>query len=273
MRLLVIGASGRLGRAVRAAWPDMPGVEVTWAARSGADGTQAVDLARPGALEAAARVTGAEAIASLAGTVTARDHVTLAEEAARAAEALDLPLFLPSSAAVYGGGAALAEDAPLPDPATLAPYGSMKQAMEAAMAGRPRVTCLRIGNVAGADAILGGWRPGFELDTFPDGRTPRRAYLTAGDLARVLAGLAQAAQTRALPPVLNVARPGTEEMGALLDAAGLAWRPRPAPPGALEEVSLDTAALAGILGPERALPEATPEGLLAHLGSLRTLTS
>ena len=32
-------------------------------------------------------------------------------------------------------------------------------------------------------------------------------------------------------------------MGALLDAAGLAWTPRPAPAGALPEVALDVAAL------------------------------
>lgn len=102
------------------------------------------------------------------------------------------------------------------------------------------VTALRIGNVAGADAILGGWRPGMQIDRFPDGRTPSRSYIGPVTLARVLHALCQADK---LPPILNVAAPGAVEMGALLDAAGLAWQPKPAPAAAIPEVRLDTNAL------------------------------
>ena len=35
-------------------------------------------------------------------------------------------------------------------------------------------------------------------------------------------------------------------MGALLDAAGLAWTPRPAPDTAIAQVALDTALLQGL---------------------------
>ena len=46
-----------------------------------------------------------------------------------------------------------------------------------------------------------------------------------------------------LPGLLNVAMPGMVEMGALLDAAGLAWTPQPAPDSAIAEVCLSTLAL------------------------------
>lgn len=106
------------------------------------------------------------------------------------------------------------------------------------------VTSLRIGNIAGIDAILGGWRPGFQLDQFRDGRTPRRSYIGLVTLARVLGDLvAPGIVPDTLPEILNVAAPGTVEMGALLDAAGLAWTPRAAPEGAIARVCLSTRVL------------------------------
>ena len=42
---------------------------------------------------------------------------------------------------------------------------------------------------------------------------------------------------------VNVTAPGLVEMGALLDAAGLAWTPRPAPAEAIPEVHLSAARL------------------------------
>ncbi|MEP2581071.1 MAG: hypothetical protein ABJH75_25990, partial [Roseibium sp.] len=149
----------------------------------------------------------------------------------------------------------LHEDCP---PAPLSDYGRAKAAMErrGAELGAARgvaVTALRIGNVAGVDAILGGWAPGFRLDQFADGRTPRRSYIGVQTLASVLHDLIAAPD---LPGVLNVAAPGGIEMGALLDAANLGWTPRAAPDTAIADVQLCTDRLAGITGLEAADNEA-----------------
>ena len=134
---------------------------------------------------------------------------------------------LASSAAVYGAQAGLlAETAP---PAPLSDYARIKIGMEqqGAELGQSLdvpVCALRIGNIAGVDAILGGWRVGFRLDRFEDGTTPRRSYIGVKTLARTLLALSRC---RDLPPVLNVAAPGVTEMGALLDAAGLDWTRSP----------------------------------------------
>ena len=129
------------------------------------------------------------------------------------------------------------------------------------------VTALRIGNIAGVDAILGGWRPGFALDVFTDGTTPRRSYIGPLTLARVLKELAGAA---ALPGVLNVAAPGGVAMGTLLDAAGLGWTPRPAPASAIPDVQLDIAALTRLVPLDAAC--GLPETLVAEWRGMTTDT-
>ena len=257
-KVLVLGATGRIGTILRKRWPQDPGWgairdQVTWQTRQVAAGLGpgwcGLDPVRqPEVLAQAA--TGQTVILCLAGVVTARapgsdlgDNVTLAEAAIRAAAGTRARVILASSAAVYGNQAGVLDEA-----AALAPqnaYGRAKAAMEArgaalgAELGVP-VTSLRIGNIAGIDAILGGWRPGFRLDQFADGRTPRRSYIGMLSLARVLGDLVRADQ---LPGILNVATPGMVEMGALLDAAGLAWTPQPAPDSAISEVCLSTLAL------------------------------
>lgn len=255
-RILVLGASGRLGAMLRRFWPAGQGL---WQARpgSGSDWLRLDPLAEPAALaDAAGR---ADAILGLAGVTPAAaargadmgDNIALGLAAVRAGAAAGVPVLLASSAAVYGAqGGLLSEAAPL---APVSAYGRAKAEMEVRAADLAEelgvaVTSLRIGNVAGADAILGGWRAGFALDCFADGRTPRRSYIGPATLARVLGDLAlRAARRRDLPGALNIAAPGAVEMGALLDAAGLAWAPRPAPQGAIPEVTLDVAALAGLV--------------------------
>ncbi len=254
---LVLGASGRIGGILRRFWSFEP---VTWQTRgqSGAvssPGWATFDpLAEPESLVRAA--SGCGAILCLAGVVPGRvghggdlnDNIALAEAAVRAGAASGARVFLTSSAAVYG-----AERGVLEENMTLKPvsdYGKAKAEMEgrgAALGAKlgVQVCALRIGNIAGVDAILGGWKPGFRLDQFVDGRTPRRSYIGARTLARILGDLVLGDLMLAekLPQALNVAAPGTVEMGALLDAAGLTWTPRPAPPGAIEEVCLSTRAL------------------------------
>ena len=280
-RILVLGASGRIGAMLRRGWPEGQGL---WQARpgpgpgrdrggAGADWLRFDPLGDPAALSAAAG--RADAIICLAGVTPAAaargaemgDNIALGLAAVEAAaRAEGVPVLLASSAAVYGTRGGLLSEDVLPAPVSA--YGHAKAEMEARAADLGAelglaVTSLRIGNVAGADAILGGWRAGFALDRFADGRTPRRSYIGPAVLARVLGDLAaRAARRRDLPACLNVAAPGAVEMGALLDAAGLAWTPRPAPEGAIPEVILDVTALAGLvaLAPE----EGTVEKLVAE---------
>lgn len=191
----------------------------------------------------------------------------LALAAMAAAEAAGAWCFLCSSAAVYGraGGVLRETDAPTP----VIPYGEAKAATEAAALARAAetgqgVTLLRIGNVAGADAILGGWTPGFTLDTFPDGTTPARSYIGPATLAHVLATLCA---MQDLPQILNIASPGAVEMGALLQAADLPYDTRPAPDTAIPRVEFSTDRLTALIP----LPEATPQAIVADWQADRQL--
>ena len=278
-QVLVTGATGRIGTILRACWPEGRGRWLARAPRAGflcADPADAGALARTGQGSTGQGSTGQDpdgqgvsALLALAGPIWGDLSATLplALAAVRAGAALGVPVRLASTAAVYGAGQGLLrEDSPL---APLGDYGRARAAMEdeaLALAGSlgVRASVLRIGNVAGADAILGGWRPGFALDRFPDGRTPRRSYVGPRTLARVLDRLCAIPD---LPPRLNIAAPGAVEMGALLDAAGLDWQPRPAPEEAIAEVALDVAAL------ERYCPldpdESRPETMVAQWCDVR----
>ena len=113
---------------------------------------------------------------------------------AAAAQAGIGQVLLASSSAVYGvnGGLPCREDTPTHP---VNDYGRAKLEAEA-VADRWRarglaITALRIGNVAGADALLGGMRPGepTRIDRFADGGSPVRSYIGPVTLADVLAKL------------------------------------------------------------------------------------
>ncbi|MDE4306277.1 NAD(P)-dependent oxidoreductase [Phaeobacter gallaeciensis] len=285
--ILVLGAAGRIGGVLRRDWPTLlpAGADLRWQARrrpadyaAGEAWHILAPLEDPATLVRAAE--GVDTILCLAGVTPGHggeldDNARLAEASIRAAQASTrvsdrkTRVLLASSAAVYGNQpGTLPEEAPL-HPAT--PYGAAKAEMEAqalrlgAEAG-VAVTALRIGNIAGLDAILGGWRPGFQLDRFADGTTPRRSYIGVRMLAQVLAALVQ---HRGLPEVVNVAQPGPVAMGDLLRAAGLDFSLRPAPDGAIPEVALEVTRLAGLLPPDVPLPPADPARLVAEWAALR----
>ncbi|NVK15315.1 MAG: NAD(P)-dependent oxidoreductase [Rhodobacteraceae bacterium] len=263
---LVMGSSGRIGQLLRLSWPRS--AELVWQARCPPlelapeavwdfDWRILDPMADPEGLARAAR--GAEVILCLAGVVPgSRRNQPLSDNAGLALAAVHAAaragggarVILTSSAAVYGSQPGLLdEDSPL-QPAS--GYGRAKAEMEmkaAVLAAElgVQVTALRIGNIAGLDAALGGWRPGFRLDRFPCGRTPRRSYIGAAALARVLAALVAAP---ALPPVLNVAQPGTVAMGELLQAAGLPYDLQAAPEAAIPDVQLDVSRLMRLLPAE-----------------------
>lgn len=267
--VLVLGATGRIGTFLRKSWS---GTGPLWQTRGAAPGPGWVridPLADAAGLARAAQ--GRAAILCLAGVVPGQggdlaDNARLARAAVRAGAAAGARVLLTSSAAVYGARGGLLSETTEPLPAS--DYGRAKVRMEAEAADLAaglgvEVTALRIGNIAGVDAILGGWRPGFALDRFADGRTPRRSYIGVQSLARVLADLAGQG---GLPGVLNLAAPGAVEMGALLDAAGLGWTPRPAPDTAIPEVVLDISRLAGVTA--LAAGEGRPETLVAQWRAL-----
>jgi len=244
---MVLGATGRIGQVLQQSW----GAAITqgavrWQGRrrrgliAAQDAVVLDPLANPKALTA---VVAGRQILCLAGGIPGRgdlaDNWKLAEAALRAATP-GQRVILCSSAAVYGNQPGLLCETSPPRPAN--DYGVAKLEMEqrsAALALDLGVSLclLRIGNIAGMDAILGGWRSGFQLDQFSDGSTPARSYIGPVTLAQVLAQLLALPQ---LPGVLNIAQPGEVQMGGLLDTAGLHWRARVAPETAIPQVVLDT---------------------------------
>jgi nucleoside-diphosphate-sugar epimerase len=251
---MVTGATGRIGRALRFGWPFDAGTRLqpVWQARRALPGFTEWDPAAARCPEAIA----SGVILGLAGGRKAEAANTdLALATLRAAtEQGARHVFLMSSSAVYGvGEGALAENA---TPAPLAAYGAQKLEMEQAAQDFAQsagigLTLLRLGNVAGFDALLGGARPGrtIILDPVPGQRGgPLRSYIGPLSLGRVLAALADlAAKGTALPPLLNIAAPEPVHMANLLDAAGLDWGYRPANPDVLARVVLDTTRLQALL--------------------------
>ena len=268
MRVLCLGATGRLGQMLRRAWRNDPRLAPLWHGRRAQPGAGLLRfdiLNDTAALHDAAQ--RADVVLCLAGVTPSSDaalslnrDLALAVQAAAGAR----PLLLASSAAVYGRAEGLCQEEAPARP--VAPYGRAKIDMEQAVLARGgRVTCLRIGNIAGADQILGrvtSCTP-ITLDRFADGRTPVRSYIGPATLAAQLGDLCLAAgRGIALPPVLNVTAPGAVEMGALLDAVPYPWQPRPAPAEAIARVVLDTRRLEHLFTLDPAA--GTPERLVAE---------
>ena len=267
---VLLGANGRLGRMIRSFWGD---ADLQAVARRSEGGVIRGDLLAGGA-QMQAILQGRGAVVCMAGVTPGPAeadlslNVDLALVAVRAAHAAGAGrVFLASSAAVYGRQSGVLNEATPCAP--LSAYGRAKAEMEEAALAlgaqlRQPVTVLRIGNVAGADAILGGWHPAMAIDQLPDGTTPVRSYIGPQSLSVVIAALTR---LRDLPAVINVAAPGGVEMGALLNAAGLAWSPRPAPSEVIANVTLCTKGLARYV----TLPEAaaTAAGLVAEWQSWR----
>ncbi|MGB3246829.1 MAG: NAD(P)-dependent oxidoreductase [Sulfitobacter sp.] len=261
---LVLGGSGHLGAMLAAFWPRDAALRLHSTKPN--PGFMVFDLTLDPA-KAVAAMTGAGAVICLSGVIPARvaqsadvfsrntDLALCAIESAHLAGAGRV--FVASSAAVYGGARGILDETTACLP--VSEYGAAKLAMEeaalarAAELGHP-VTMLRIGNVAGADAILGGWYDGMKIDQFADGTTPRRSYIGPKTLAQVIHALSIQDD---LPEVLNIAAPGAIEMGKLLDAAGLPWLARTPDKGVIPQVALSTKRLESLVpfAQERESPE------------------
>ena len=264
--LLVLGGTGRIGGALRDFWPFAlkGGLRPIWQARDARDMYLHWDIlhepAPPWAYGVVLCLAGGRGDPDPNTALALRTLQAAAEQGAA-------HVFIASSAAVYGPGRALTEDA---HPAPTADYGRAKALMEAAALdwharhGGPGLTLLRIGNVAGADALLGRTRSGpVVLDPTPDGAGPRRSYIGPVTLSAVVARLATlAVDGTALPAILNIATPLPVAMSALLDAAGHDWHFGPDNPDVIPEVSLNTARLQSLI---RLAPTAShPRSLIAE---------
>lgn len=254
-KVMLLGASGQLGSMLRQLWPDPE--ELVCQSRYKRPGFVTFDQCQD--VVAARRASkGARTIVCLSG-VTPRNskksgdpfslNTDLALAAVQAAhDAKASRVFLLSSAAVYGHANGIQHEDATCNPVSF--YGRAKLDMEraalkAAVELGQAATVLRIGNVAGADAILGSWRGGMEIDRLPDGSTPCRSYIGPETLTRVIYGLTQVTD---LPRIINIAAPGSVEMGGLLDAADLAWSPRSALSDVIGKVELSTSRLERHLG-------------------------
>jgi dTDP-4-dehydrorhamnose reductase len=259
--VLILGATGRLGRLLRNIWSSAPPADLhcIWQSRRPAvSGDLIWDPLR--GMPPRPMSDRVDTVLNLLGVTSGKAdglglNPALGLAGLVAAEALGARrCLIASSAAVYGPVDRATEDR-LPDPATA--YGVAKARMEAEVTARHTagVTLLRIGNVAGADALL-GQAPAASpigLDRFADGKGPIRSYIGPADLARVLAGLTLAPD---LPDMLNISAPAPVAMADLLDAAAIDWRWRPARPGAVQHATLDTTRLQGIVPLPAALADA-----------------
>lgn len=257
--VIVTGSTGRIGRILRCVWTRKPGPDIVWASRQLGLWPDllhglltpcprdaiilhlAADLS-PGPAAAARSIAMAKAVAGAACRGQAR-HI-----------------FLASSAAVYGPS-----DKDLSEASECRPageYGRAKLLAEQVCkdaAGQVPMTVLRIGNVVGADALIGGARPGRKvwLDPVP-GRSggPLRSWIGPQGLARVLTTLVRLAQeSQPLPPVLNLAAREPFAMADMLAAAGLDWDYGPTNPQTLARVTLDTSRLSKLVSHRLTTPD------------------
>ena len=271
-RVLVLGASGRLGGMLQRHW-QKAALRPRWQYRHpvARPDIAVFDPLCPSPADLA-DLGAVDVVLGLAGVTPGRGDLGLNTPLARAALQIGAQsgaarVFLTSSAAVYGpADTALHEDTVLRPQSA---YGQAKAAMEIAIGTYgPAHTVLRIGNVAGADALLDQPGAARVLDRFAAGHGPLRSYIDPVSFAEILAGLITlAAQRRPLPRRLNFALPGAVAMDDLCAAAGLDVTWRTAPPEALARVELDVSRLQRLLP----LPAADPVQIVAQWRTDRAL--
>lgn len=267
VKMVVLGASGRLGRAVQVGLASSPDIQVIAQSRTAGPGVvQWAPENGPDALHGI--LAGADCVLNLIGATPAenldqsgfdRINVDLAVSVLHAARRAGVGrVLMASSAAVYGRPT---QSRPFREDDALAPlsaYGLSKQRMEEALlaeAGQD-LCILRIGNIVGSDALLGqvagrSMPVPITLDRFADGAGPRRSYLGPTSFARIIGTLAAAER---LPDLMNVTSVAPLAMASLVDALNqlrpgtidLKWRP--APETAIAEVALDATCMIEVTG-------------------------
>jgi nucleoside-diphosphate-sugar epimerase len=245
----VTGAGGKLGRLLRAAWTENPpqDLRLLWTGRG-----NRVQLQWDVSIRPAPALPYGAIVLHLAG-VTRGTADQLGQNAAAVPHLLDTcrriaarKLIFISTAAVYAPGPTPSGEDDRIAPANA--YGHSKAQAEALLQAQSDVpvTVLRLGNVAGADALLGPRPPGagIVLDPVPGhAGGPVRSWIGARTLAQALADLS----LRDLPPILNIASAPPLGMAPLLDASGLDWSYGPPNPLVVPMAALDVSLLQSIL--------------------------
>ncbi|MEZ5673939.1 MAG: NAD-dependent epimerase/dehydratase family protein [Thalassovita sp.] len=252
-RILVLGASGRVGRLLRLVWEQSPpsDVELLFQSRTGPGVHWEPGQPNPfGQLDAVISLWGVTH-----GTQTelaANTTLALAAQDLAAQAGADRVLHC-SSIAVYAPKDGMLAETDLTDPPNA--YGWAKLAMEQALENTagPKPVILRIGSVAGAESLAGSIQQGWQgtasavtLDQFANGKGPARSYIAPTDLARVLIRLA-VHPFGDLPGVVNVGGPVPVHMETLLQAAGHPMIWKPAPSAARQYAVLDCGRLSKLL--------------------------
>lgn len=253
-----MGASGRIGRMVMRHWRLAPpaGLRVVAQHRSMGTGMQWSPLDGPEQLIDFAAAHGKIAGLIVLSGVTLESggdlsvNAKIVEAAINAAVAAGIDrLLVASSSAVYGIGHGMAH---VEDGLTLPAndYGRSKLVAEQvcinAQEGGMDICILRIGNVAGADALLlnaarATSAAPLRLDQFADGRGPQRSYIGPATLADAFASLAS--YSGALPRHLNIAAPKPVSMESLAIAARASWHFVRSSDTAFQTITLDCSRL------------------------------
>ena len=263
-----MGASGRVGRLITSAWANRKSRwntvplqyrcpqtlfhsrYIPWDVADGPDGLLKW-MDRFGALETLIVMAGVTPATSSDMTL----NTLIAKAYLDAAKIVGIKrVLLASSSAVYGIG----DGSPMSEVHPCAPlntYGKSKLDMEAmarnvAACTNMEICCLRIGNIAGADALLLNASKATPetpliIDRFPDGAGPLRSYIGPTQAGDVLAKLACYQGT--LPPVLNLAGTAPIHMEELAIAAALPWRYEKAPRTSHQSITLDCSVLNSLI--------------------------
>ncbi len=255
LKVLIIGGTGRVGRMLRRYWDSAPppGIALSWQSRDASGDIQwdAADGA-----DALAAHGPCDRLLLLAG-VTPGEDADLDQNAVIAGAAIDAAaqmgaahVLLASSSAVYGT-ISTRPYSETDEPSPASPYATAKLEAERAMRNpdSPPTCALRIGNVLGADALMLNAARAIAahplaLDQFSDGNGPLRSYIGPATLAQVLETLLHTGP--ALPDILNVGAPAPIAMQTLLEVSGTPYVMRPAPPGAVQNITLECSALAAL---------------------------
>lgn len=276
-KILITGANGRLGRALyhhRRAFFEI-GLLPLFQSRNPQDGTEWLRWDGENPHSMFENLTDLKVVLHLIGRTpqpgdigvpnvdTEMDEINcaLALRVADAAEAANVGSFMAlSSAAVYGSSTPPLRESQSGSP--ISSYGKSKQAMEQKLKARKgpmKCISLRLGSLAGCDALLGNVMTAqpdsdiIQLDQFSSGTGPARSYIGPRDFAFTIAELAaKATANEGLPSCLNIAAEEPVTMDALLTEwndqcrTPIEWEYCPAPDAAIETVALDTTLLSKV---------------------------
>lgn len=266
-----VGSSGRIGRLLRtnAAQEAFADLDMHWQFRSNTPHSEDCflwpDLSESQPLrKLAERLGGIDAICVFSGVSRGdksdidamREGTEITRRALMSAYEVGIPkILIASSSSVYGLRPEVGLGTPFAETDPCAPanaYGRAKYEAEQALIGKG-ITHLRIGNVAGADALLQQLANGplpspLPLDIYPDGDGPRRSYISPVSLAMTMAALMRT--DKQLPPVLNVASLHPVSMKSLLDVVGQTYTERLSRDASHQSITLDCHRLSELVGAE-----------------------